>query len=122
MYRMGLLASPRLLPGRLWQKTMAGLSSNGNTLGIRDLHHQPTFELSAQAIGLDVETLDDRLWGVTFTIARIPELFPVMASNVMGEELCAARYTGNPPLIVWFTYDETTVQLWFVTRADTDAE
>ena len=101
---------------------MAGHSGNGHKLGVpRDLRHQPTFELSAQAIGLDVATLDAKLEGVTFAIARIPELFPVLAHNNQGQELCAARYTGEPPLIVWFTYDDTVVQLWFVTKAESDA-
>ena len=100
---------------------MVGHSSNGHTAGFRDLRHQPTFELSAQALGLDVPSLDAKLEGVTFTIARIPEIFPVLAHNAEGEELCAARYTGDPPLIVWFTYDDTVVQLWFVTRAEANA-
>ena len=99
---------------------MVGHSGNGHTVSVRDLHHQPTFELSAQALGLDVVSLDAKLEGVTFTIARIPEMFPVLARNSDGEELCAARYTGDPPLIIWFTYDETVVQLWFVPRAETD--
>ena len=101
---------------------MVGHSDNGHTTGIRDLRHQPTFELSAHVLGLDVPTLDTKLQGVTYTIARIPELFPVMAHNPNGEELCAARYTGDPPLIIWFTYDDMVVQLWYVTRGETDAE
>lgn len=99
---------------------MVGHSSNGHTAGYRDLRHQPTFELSAQALGLDIGSLDDKIQGVTFTIARIPEIFPVLAQNPEGMELCAARYTGDPPLIIWFTYDDTTVQLWFVTRGEAD--
>ena len=79
---------------------MVGHSCNGHTVRLRDLRHQATFELSAQAIGLDVASLDDLLFGVTFTIARIPEMFPVMAHNSEGQELCAARYTGEPPLVV----------------------
>lgn len=100
---------------------MVGHSSNGHSVGYRDLRHQPTFELSAQAIGLDVTTLDAKLLGVTFDIVRIPELFPVLAHNSEGQQLCAARYTGQPPLMVWFTYDDTVVQLWFVTRAESEA-
>ena len=95
---------------------MAGPSGNGHRRPFRALRHQPSFELSAGAIGLDVAHLDDLLRGVTFTIARIPEIFPVAATDVHGRELCTARYTGDPPLIVWFTYDEETVDLWFVTR------
>ena len=48
---------------------MAGRSSNGPTAGFRDLRHQPSFELSAQVIRLDVASLDAKLLGVTFTIA-----------------------------------------------------
>lgn len=101
---------------------MVGHSSNGHSIRIRDLRHQATFELSAQAIGLDVASLDERLRGVMFSIARIPEMFPVMAHNSDGQELCAARYTGEMPLIVWFTYDDMVVQLCFVTRAETNGE
>ena len=95
---------------------MAGSSGNGHRRAFRVLRRQPSFELSAQAIGLDVAHLDDILSGVTFTIARIPKIFPVAATDVHGRELCTARYTGQPPLIVWFTYDDETVDLWFVTR------
>ena len=95
---------------------MAGPSGNGHRRPFRSLRHQPSFELSAQAIGLDVSDLDNILQGVTFTIARIPEIFPVAATDTHGRELCTARYTGKPPLIVWFTYDDETVDLWFVTR------
>lgn len=100
---------------------MVGRSDSGHSGGIRDLRHQPTFELSAQAIGISVAELDDMLLGVTFTIARIPDVFPVVAQDSNGNELFVARYTGNPPLLVWFSYSDTTVDLWFVTRAQPDA-
>ena len=101
---------------------MVGHSDNGHRTGIRDLRHQPTFELSAQVLGLDVPTLDTKLQGVTYAIARIPELFQVMAYNSIGEELCVAHYTGDPPLIIWFTYDDMVVQLWYVTKAESSAD
>ena len=96
---------------------MAGLLSNGHARGFRDLRHQPSYEFSALLIEPDIESLDDLLLGVTFAIARIPEEFPVVSRDFQGQELRAARYTGNPPLIVWFTYDDEVADLWFLTRS-----
>ena len=44
-------------------------------------------------------------------------MFPAMAENDEGGFLHAARYRGTPPLLVWFTFDQNTVQLWFLTVA-----
>jgi len=100
---------------------MAGHLSNDQPSGMRNLRHQPTYELSALAIGLTVAELDDLLLGVTFTIARIPDIFPVVAQDAMGNELFVARYTGNPPLLVWFSYNDVVVDLWFVTLAQPES-
>ena len=94
---------------------MVGHSSNGLSRGFKDVVHQPSFELSAQAIGLDVETLDDNLLGFIFVISRVPELFPITAQDSDGIDLCTALYRGVPRLRFWFTYDDNNVYMWYVT-------
>ncbi len=71
----------------------------------------------AQLLHIDTETLDEKLEGLIFNIARIPELFPAMFRNDAGELLHAAVYGGQPPLVVWFTFDANAVHLRFITRA-----
>ena len=71
----------------------------------------------AQLLRIDTETLDEKLEGLIFNIARIPELFPAMFRNDEGELLHAAVYGGQPPLVVWFTFDANAVHLRFITRA-----
>ena len=70
-----------------------------------------------QLLRIDSETLDEKLEGLIFNIARIPELFPAMFRNDEGELLHAAVYGGQPPLVVWFTFDANAVHLRFITRA-----
>ena len=69
-----------------------------------------------QLLRVDTETLDEKLEGLIFNIARIPELFPAMYTNDAGELLHAAVYDGQPALVVWFTFDANTVRLRFLTR------
>lgn len=97
---------------------MVGPSSNGHSRVIRSIFYQPGFELSAESIGLDIQTLDDKLDGLTFAIARIPEFFPPAGQDPNRGTLYTARYLGDPPLIIWFSYDADRVDMWFVTKAD----
>ena len=52
----------------------------------------------AQLLRIDTETLDEKLEGLIFNIAKIPELFPAMFRNDEGELLHAAVYGGQPPI------------------------
>lgn len=70
-----------------------------------------------QSLRIDTATLDERLEGLIFNIARIPELYPALYTNDEGEFLHAAVYAGEPPLVVWFTFDANTVRLRFLTRS-----
>ena len=97
---------------------MVGRSSNGHSTVVREIVHLGSFEFTAQRLGFETRTLDELLEGLLFVIARLPELFPPMAENDEGQFLHAARYTGTPPLLVWFTFDAEAVQLWFLTAAD----
>ena len=96
---------------------MVGRSSNGHSTVVREVIHQRSFEFTAQRLGFDTRALDEKLEGLIFVVARLPELFPAVAENNDGEFLYAARYRGNPPLLVWFTFDPNTVSLWFLTAA-----
>ena len=71
----------------------------------------------AQLLRLDTQTLDEKLEGLIFNVARIPELFPAVYTNDEGDLLHAAVYEGQPPLVVWFTFDANTVRFRFLTRA-----
>ena len=97
---------------------MVGRSSNGHSGVVRDVVYLRSFEFSAQRLGFDTRTLDVILEGLLFVIARLPEIFPARAENDEGQFLHAARYTGTPPLLVWYTFDAEAVQLWFLTAAD----
>ena len=95
---------------------MVGPSSNGHSSRVRDVFYERTFEFMAQLLRFDTQTLDEKLEGLIFDIARIPELFPAMFTNDQGELLHAAVYDGEPPLVVWFTFDANSVHLRFITR------
>ena len=99
---------------------MVGRSNNGHSRVIRSLVYQASFEPSVVSIGLDLQTIDELLEGLTFTIARIPEFYPIVGEDPERWTLSTARYIGNPPLIVWFSYDADHVDLWFVTKAESD--
>lgn len=96
---------------------MVGRSSNGHSRVVRDVVYLRTFEFMVQQHGFDTRTIDEKLEGLLFIIARLPELFPAMARNDEGQILHAARYRGNPAMLVWFTFDSNTVHLWFLTAA-----
>ena len=95
---------------------MVGPSSNGHSRRVRDVFAERTFEFTAGLLDLDTQTLDEKLEGLVFDIARIAELFPEMFTNNRGELLHAAVYAGEPSLIVWFTFDANLVRLLFITR------
>lgn len=99
---------------------MVGASPNGHSTRVREVVYLRSFEFSAQRLGFDTRTLDQILEGLIFVIARLPELFPAMAENDEGQFLHAARHTGTPALLVWFTFDAEAVQLWFLTAAAPD--
>ena len=99
---------------------MVGRSSNGHSRVVREIVHLRSFEFTAQRLGFATRTVDELLEGLLFVIARLPEIFPPRAENDEGQFLHAARYTGTPPLLVWFTFDAEAVQLWFLTAADPD--
>lgn len=96
---------------------MVGRSSNGHSAVVREIVHLRSFEFSVQRLGFDTQTLDEKLEGLLFVIARLPEAFPAVAENDEGELLYAARYRGAPPLLVWFTFDANEIRLWFLTAA-----
>ena len=100
---------------------MVGRSSNGHSRRVRDVIAERTFEFTSGLLDLDTQTLDERLEGLIFDIARIPELFPAMFTNNRGELLHAAVYAGQPPLVVWFLFDANSVRLLFVTRGQPPA-
>ena len=94
---------------------MVGPSSNGHSRRVRDILYERTFEYTAGLLHLDTQTLDEKLMGLVFDIARIPELFPAVFTNNRGELLHAAVYEGEPPMVVWFTFDANSVRLLFIT-------
>ena len=96
---------------------MVGRSTNGHSGVVRDVVYLRSFEFMVQQHGIDTRTIDEKLEGLLFVIARLPELFPAMAVNDEGQTLHAARYRGIPPMLVWFTFDSNTVRLWFLTAA-----
>ena len=99
---------------------MVGRSSNGHSTVVREIVHLRSFEFTAQRLGFDTQTLDEKLEGLLFVLARLPEVFPAVAENDEGELLYAARYRGTPPLLVWFTFDADAVRLWFLTVATSE--
>ena len=99
---------------------MVGHSSNGHSRVVRDFNYQPSFEMSVQSIGLDMWAIDDLLEDLKNSIARIPEFFPTVGKDPARGEMCTARYLGEPPLIVWFSYDAEHIYMWLVTKPDSD--
>ena len=51
---------------------MVGRSSNGHSSRVRDVVFERSFEFMAQLLRIDAETLDEKLEGLIFNIARIP--------------------------------------------------
>ena len=68
--------------------------SNGS-LAPRNVRYLPGFDVQAASIEPDRNVLDEKLWGLEFNIARVPELYEL--SRRPGRlPLCAAIYGVRP--------------------------
>ena len=85
---------------------------------LREIVEQPSWDVSAKRLPLPRQALDERLRGLTFEVARIPEDFPYVGDG----DLQIARYTGNPPLKVLFTAEDERINLYWVEPDDDQAE
>ena len=73
----------------------------------REIVEWPSFTHEANQLDPGRRSLDQELEGLLFVIARIPEEF----QQVEGTRLHVAHYTGNQPLRIWFTYNDTRIIL-----------
>ena len=78
------------------------------TLAPRHVRFLPSFDAQAAAIEPDRGVLDQKLQGLFFNIARIPEVYE-LSRRPDRLPLCAALYGGRPRLRIWFTYDHELV-------------
>lgn len=77
---------------------------------IREVVEHPSWDESAKRLFQDRRELDERLRGLTFEVARIPEEFPFVGES----NLQMARYVGNPPMKVLFTAEDERINLYWV--------
>ena len=73
----------------------------------REIVEWPSYTHEADQLDPGRSKLDLELEGLLFTIARIPGEF----QRIENTSLHVARYPGNQPLRIWFTYTDTHVTL-----------
>ena len=94
---------------------MNGRSDGNGTHAPRDVRYLEIFEALAADFEPDRSILDEKLRGLEFNIARVPELYEL--SRRSGKlPLRAAIYGGRPRLRIWFTYDHEPVTLMGIQR------
>ena len=83
----------------------------------REVVEGPDYEGLVKATGLSQAELDRRLEGLLFAIARIPERFP----KVPAAPISVARHDATPPLLLFFTFTDTTVTLLGIQLSENEA-
>lgn len=73
----------------------------------REVVESGTYKAQARLVESNPQSLDEKLAGVLFAIARTPESFP----RVGNTRLYAARYIGDPSMLLWFTFNDRQVTL-----------
>lgn len=67
----------------------------------------PAFARQSAALGLSAREFDEALEAIEYMVCRLPELF----TRIRDSGYSVADYDGNPPLRVYFTYDDQFVYL-----------
>lgn len=81
-----------------------------------DVKEGEDFVAQADTIDLERKALDAKLEGLLFIVARTPEEFPAVDDGVW-----MARYTGEPQMNIYYTFDSQCVTLLGIELAPDDA-
>lgn len=80
------------------------------TKQLRTIIESQLFSSDRDALGIDIRRLDEALFGVTWSLARNPEIG--RETDVEDIQAIGIREVGGlPPLLVYYTWNESTVVL-----------
>ncbi len=84
----------------------------------RDLREEPSFEAQSKLLENSAQRLDEKLYGITWAIARSAESFPQVKGTPFRMARAQAR-VGEPILRVLFTINSAELcSLWWIDQAD----
>lgn len=84
---------------------------------MRDIVEDHSFDRARALLGIDIRRLDEILEGLTFTLARNPELFERVPGTYLRVAL-TTRFPDVPALRVFFTVDAQRVTLVAIEERD----
>ena len=85
----------------------------------RTVIEQDTFRAAREALRVNCKQLDDALEEITLNIARLPDYYPYVPPGKTLRRCRTRAFSPNIPAYdILFTFDEDTVTLLYIDRAD----